>query len=93
MIKSFKHKGLEKFFLGGSSKGIQASHAERLRIQLSALDAAAKPDDLRAPLSWRLHALKGDLRGYWSLTVNGHWRVIFRFDGKDVELVDYLDYH
>jgi toxin HigB-1 len=93
MIKSFRHKGLERYFLTGSVRGIQAAHAQKLRIQLSALDAATKPEDLRAPESWRLHALKGDLKGFWSITVNGNWRVVFRFTGPDVELLDYLDYH
>lgn len=92
MIKSFVHKGLEAFFLTGSKKGIQAAHAPRLRLQLAALDQAKAPNDLRAP-GWRLHELKGNLKGHYSVTVNGNWRVIFRFTGTDVELVDYLDYH
>ena len=92
MIKSFRHKGLETFFRCGSKSGIQPHHASKLRLQLTALDAATKPDDLAAP-GWRLHPLTGNFKGYYSITVNGNWRVIFRFDGKDVELVDYLDYH
>ena len=59
---------------------------------LFALDSAVKPDDLAAP-GWRLHALTGKLKGYWSLSVSGNWRLIFRFSGKDAELLDYLDYH
>jgi len=59
---------------------------------LTFLDQAAGPDDLDLP-GWRLHPLKGELAGFWSLTVNGNWRVIFRFTGIDVELLDYLDYH
>jgi proteic killer suppression protein len=66
--------------------------AAKLRVQLTALNAAAKPDDLSAP-GWRLHPLTGSFKGFYSITVNGNWRVIFRFDGVDVELVDYLDYH
>lgn len=93
MIKSFRHKGLEQFFKTGSKSGIQPHHAVKLRIQLTALNAAASPADLKAPVAWRLHQLSGDWAGFWSLTVNGNWRVIFRFDGIDVELVDYLDYH
>lgn len=92
MIKSSRHKGLEKFFRTGSKSGIQPQHAARLRLQLTALNVAESPEDLNAP-GWRLHALSGDLKGYWSVTVNGNWRVIFRFVGKDTELVDYLDYH
>ena len=67
-------------------------NASKLRLQLTALDAATKPSDLAAP-GWRLHSLTGELRGFHSITVNGNWRVIFRFVGQDVELVDYLDYH
>lgn len=61
-------------------------------MQLTALDVALRPEDLAAP-GWRLHLLTGNLRGFYSITVNGNWRLIFRFDGPDVELVDYLDYH
>ena len=92
MIKSFRHKGLGAFFRRGTKSGIQPHHAAKLRLQLTALDTATKPDDLAAP-GWRLHPLTGNFRGFYSITVNGNWRVIFRFDGKDVELVDYLDYH
>ncbi len=92
MIKSFRHKGLEAFFRRGTKSGIQPHHAAKLRVQLTALNAAAKPDDLSAP-GWRLHPLTGSFKGFYSITVNGNWRVIFRFDGVDVELVDYLDYH
>ena len=92
MIKSFRHKGLEAFFECGSKAGIQAQHAAKLRLQLTALDAATRPQDMNVP-GWRLHSLTGDMTGYFSIAVNGNWRVIFRFYGKDAELVDYLDYH
>lgn len=92
MIKSFRHKGLQSFFETGSKAGIQPAHSGKLRLQLAALDNAVAPGDVSAP-SWRLHALNGDLAGYWSITVNGNWRIIFGFDGKDVVLVNYLDYH
>lgn len=92
MIKSFRHKGLETFFYTGSKKGIQPSHANRLRLQLAMLDSAVGQDDMKLP-GWRLHALTGDLAGHWSVTVNGNWRMTFRFEGKDAELVDYQDYH
>lgn len=92
MIKSFAHKGLEAFFKTGSKKGIQPAHAAKLRLQLAALNQARSTHDLSAP-GWRLHELKGDLRGHHSITVNGNWRLVFRFVGNDVELVDYLDYH
>lgn len=93
MIKSFKHKGLGQFYNTGSKSGIQPHHAAKLKILLTALNAAELPDDLKAPIAWRLHQLTGDFAGFWSLTVNGNWRVIFRFIENDVELVDYFDYH
>ncbi len=92
MIKSFQHKGLEGFFRSGSKAGIQPHHAARLKIQLTNLDSARRPSDMNVP-GWRLHELTGKLAGYWSISVNGNWRMIFRFVGEDVELVDYLDYH
>lgn len=92
MIVSFRHKGLETFFLTGSHAGIQPMHARRLREMLAALNAAARPADLARP-SWRLHGLSGDRAGFLSLTVQANWRLVFRFDGTNVELLDYLDYH
>ncbi len=92
MIKGFLHKGLERFFKTGSKAGVQTAHAAKLRLQLAALDQAAKAEDLSAP-SWKLHPLKGNLKGHWALTVNGNWRILFAFEGNDAVLVDYRDYH
>ena len=92
MIKSFRHKGLQRFFETGNKSGIQTSHVARLRLQLAALDQAVRAEDLSAP-AWALHPLKGNLKGHWALTVNGNWRLVFMFDGQDAVLVDYLDYH
>jgi proteic killer suppression protein len=92
MIKDFRHKGLEKFFLTGSKAGIQPKHAGRLGDQLTALNVATKTEQLNVP-GWGLHPLQGKLACHWSLTVNGNWRLTFRFDGDDVILVDYQDYH
>ena len=92
VIKSFRHKGLRRFFETGSKSGIQAAHATKLRLQLAALEQAVKPDDLSAS-SWALHPLKGELKGHWALTVNGNWRMVFAFDGEDAVLVDYRDNH
>ncbi len=91
MIVSFRHKGLEAFYRTGTTKGIQADHARKLAVILAILDVAAQPQDLDQP-GLRLHPLKGELKGHWSVWVNGNWRVTFRFDGTDVELVDYQDY-
>jgi len=92
MIKSFRHKGLQRFFETGSKAGIQATHATKLRLQLAALDQATSPEDLSAA-SWALHPLKGDLKKHWAVTVNGNWRMVCTFEGTDAVLVDYMDYH
>ena len=92
MILSFKHKGLELFFTSGSTAGIQAKHTNKLRLQLDALNRATCPQDMNAP-SWRLHPLKGNLKNYWSITVNGNWRITFKFENGHAEIVDYQDYH
>ena len=92
MIRSFRHKGVEAFFRRGGKAGIQAHHAAKLRIMLTALDYAKRPEDMNAP-GWRLHGPTGDLKGFFSVTVSGNWRLIFRFAGKDAERVDYPDYH
>jgi proteic killer suppression protein len=92
MIRSFKHKGVERFFKSGSLAGIQAAHAPRLARQLSALDAASSPEDMNRP-GWGCHSLKGDLAGHWSVSVNGNWRLTFTFENGDAILVDYQDYH
>jgi len=92
MIKSFRHKGLEQFFRTGSKAGIQPKHAERLRVQLFALDNAKQPADMNAP-GWRLHRLSGKLANHWSIQVSGNWRLTFSFEGDDAMLIDYQDYH
>lgn len=92
MITSFRHKGLRQFYESGSKAGIQAQHAGRLRLVLARLDAAREPRDMNLP-GLRLHSMSGDLAGFWSVSLSGNWRVIFRFDGQDTCDVDYLDYH
>ncbi|MCZ4073638.1 MULTISPECIES: type II toxin-antitoxin system RelE/ParE family toxin [Rhizobium/Agrobacterium group] len=92
MIVSFRHKGLEAFYRSGTTKGIQPAHAAKLGRILTLLEVAAGAPDLNLP-GLKLHPLKGDMRGHWSLWVNGNWRVTFRFLDSDVELVDYQDYH
>ena len=92
MLRSFKHKGLAKFFETGSRSGIQARHADRLRLILARLNAAAVPGDMALP-GLRLHPLKGSRKGTWAVSVSGSWRVTFRFEGSDVDVVDYEDYH
>jgi len=92
MIKTFRHKGLERFFREGSKAGIQPKHAERLRLQLARLDAASGAKDMDLP-GWQWHALKHDLAGHWAVSVSGNWRMTFAFEETDAVLVDYQDYH
>ena len=92
MIRSFKHKGLARFFQSGTTAGIQPVHASRLRLILGRLHAATSPQDMNLP-GLRLHELSGNRAGTWSVTVSGNWRVTFRFHGEDAEAVNYEDYH
>lgn len=92
MIKSFKHKGLQRFYETGSVKGIQAIHAEKLSRILLALNNAQFIEDLNMP-SYRLHKLKGDMNELWSITVQANWRITFKFEDKNIYIVDYQDYH
>ena len=92
MIKSFNHKGLERFFETGSTRGIQTKHSTKLRMQLSALDTAQAIEDVDVP-GYRLHSLKGTRKGLWSITVNGNWRVTFKFTDGNAYIVNYEDYH
>lgn len=92
MIKNFKHKGLEKFFTTGSKAGIQASHARRLEERLQALHTATVIEDMDIP-GWRLHSLKGNREGLWTINVSGNWRVVFEFSDGHAYIVNYEDYH
>ena len=92
MIKSFRHKGLRRLFETGSASGVQASHAERLRMQLAALDTAKVIADMDVP-GFRLHRLKGALQARWSISVNGNWRITFEFKDGNAYVLDYEDYH
>lgn len=92
MIKSFKHKGLQQFFETGTTKGIQVKHANKLRMQLAAIDTAQVIDDIDL-LGYRLHSLKGARKNLWSITVNGNWRITFEFEQGNSYIVNYEDYH
>lgn len=92
MIKSFRHKGLRRFFETGSTSGIRSAHKRRLRLQLAALDTATTIKDMDIP-GFRLHRLKGDRKGAWSIWVNGNWRVTFDFEDGNAYIVNYEDYH
>ncbi len=92
MIRGFKHRGLERFFRRDDRRGLRAEHVDRISRMLDRLDAAARPDDMELP-GWRLHALKGDRAGEYSVTVSGNWRLTFAFDGEDAVGVNLEDYH
>ena len=92
MIKSFKHKGLAKFFKTGSTAGIQAKHANKLRLILGRLNVSVNPQDMNLP-GLSLHQLSGNRSDTWSVSVSGNWRVTFRFNNAHPEVVDYKDYH
>lgn len=92
MIKSFKHKGLEKFFLHGNKSGIQVKHADRIRLILGRLNASSSAIDMDLPGLF-LHGLTGKRSKTWSVRVSGNWRITFKFNGKDAEVVNYEDYH
>lgn len=91
-IKNFKHKGLEKFFETGVKKGIQAAHVKKIARILDRLDAAVEVKDMNFPGS-DFHPLSGDLKGFYSVHINGNWTVIFRFSEGEALDVDLVDYH
>ncbi len=91
MIRTFKHKGLGRFFEAGSQSGIHAQHAERLRLTLAQLNAATAPGNMALP-GLDLHPLKGDRKGAWAVSVSGNWRIRFRFVGDGRSLVDGLQH-
>lgn len=92
MIRSFRHKGLERFFYQGTKSGIQAKHAVKLRLILGRLGAAVVSKDMDLP-GLNLHSLSGKRAGIWSVSVSGNWRVTFRFEDGHAELINYEDYH
>ncbi len=92
MIRSIRHKGLKRLYEDDDRRGIAAEHAERLRDILARLDASTTLADMDLP-GFRLHPLKGELKGFWAVTVRANWRVIFRFAEGEALDVDYVDYH
>jgi proteic killer suppression protein len=92
MIRSFRHKGLRQLFEDDNPKGVSADHVRKIRQILALLDAAETFADLDYA-TFRLHPLKGNLKGFFSLTVRANWRIIFRFDNSGVSDVDLVDYH
>jgi len=92
VIKTFRHKGLQKYFETGNKAGIQADQEGRLRMRLAALDTAICIEDMDLP-GFRLHPLKGDRKGLWAIDVSRNWRIVFSFEESNVFVVDYKDYH
>jgi proteic killer suppression protein len=93
MIRGFRHKGLRRLFEAGEARAVPPDLARKLRNILTFLNVAASPEEAAPFPGLRLHQLKGDKKGMWSITVSGNWRVIFRFEDGDVHDVDFVDYH
>jgi len=92
-IQSFRHRGLQRLFEDGDARGLPAGQRQKLLDVLAALDTAKSPSEVGLFPGWGLHPLKGGLRGFWSVTITGNWRVIFRFEKGDAIDVDFIDYH
>jgi toxin HigB-1 len=92
MIVGFRHKGLKRLFEQDDASGIRADLRDKIRTILIQLDEAKAIEDMRT-ISFHLHALKGDRKGLWSVTVRANWRIVFRFADGDAEVVDLIDYH
>ena len=92
MIKTFRHNGLRRLYETGGTSGVQTSHVKRLRLQLTALDTAQIIEDMDIP-GFQLHPLKGEMRGRWSISVNGNWRITFDIEQGKIANLDLEDYH
>ncbi len=92
MIRSFKHKGLKKFYEKGRTGGILHAHKNKIRMRLTALDTAICVEDINLP-GFRLHPLKGDKKGLWAIDVSKNWRIVFKFENGAAYDIDYEDYH
>jgi proteic killer suppression protein len=92
VIRGFRHKGLRRLFEAADRRGLLADHVQKIENILAVLNRARKPADMDLP-GFKLHRLKGDLKGFWSVTVRANWRVIFRFEQGDAYDVDLIDYH
>lgn len=92
-IQSFRHKGLKRLFEQNDRRGVPAGLTQKLQDVLAAVDTAEEPGEIGVFPGWRLHPLKGNLKGFWSVTITGNWRLIFRFEKGDAFDVDLIDYH
>jgi proteic killer suppression protein len=92
MIIRFRHKGLERLFASGDTRGVSAQQAKRLRRLLASLATATSPQNMNIA-GYQLHPLVGERKGEWAVSVSGHWRLVFRFEGENATDVDLVDYH
>jgi len=92
-IRSIRHKALARLFQDDERRGLPADQIPKLRRVLAALDAASDVEEMKVYPGWRLHSLKGELDGFWSVTITGNWRLIFRFEDGDAFDADLIDYH
>ncbi len=92
-VCSIRHKALSRLFENDERRGLPADQVAKLRRILAALDAASDVEEMKVYPGWRLRALKGDLDGYWSISITGNWRLIFRFENGDAFDLDLIDYH
>jgi len=92
MVRSFRHRGLKALYDGRTTRRVAPEHVQKLRDILGVLDRSRTPEEMNLP-GFRLHQLRGDLRGHWAVSVSGNWRVIFRLEDGEAVDVDYLDYH
>lgn len=92
MIRRFRHRGLKRLYEDDDGRGLRADQVERIKRVLARLDRASLPDHMDLP-GWRLHPLKGEFAGFWSVTVTANWRIVWRFEGGHATDVDYVDYH
>ncbi len=92
MIRTLKHRGLKRLYESDNSSSVLSQYVPKIRRILAVLDNANTIGDMDLP-GFRTHPLSGDLKGFWSITVSGNWRIIFRFENSDVFDVDLIDYH
>jgi proteic killer suppression protein len=92
VIQSIRHRGLRRLYENNNPRGVLGEHVEKLRDILARLDAASAVVDMDLP-GFHLHPLRGELEGFWAVTVRANWRVVFRFAGQHALEVDYVDYH
>ena len=92
MIQRIRHRGLRRLHEDDDRRGLNAAQVDKIRVILARLERAAMPSDMDLP-GLRLHPLKGEMAGYWSVAVNANWRIVFRFQDGDVTDVNLIDYH